>query len=204
MPTIRCRARIPPSATCRRTDSPRSSGSEGTYLLHTATGAALLSTDHLLAPSAVTVKQLGILPFQVLQKPSLSSFQLPSPLAPPFASGVRVTLPSGVNTILNFTPPDGVVALKASPVKKVDWISAGVSLVAADAPASGSTAQTTIPALIARIAITRNQRWIDNYIRIWRESTEFLGGRLDYGKSRRLFRLHTGAETELDAVAVAV
>jgi len=71
------------------------------------------------------VKQLGILPFQVLQKPSLSSFQLPSPLAPPFVSGVRVTLPSGVNTILNFTPPDGVVALKASPVKKVDWISAG-------------------------------------------------------------------------------
>jgi len=69
-----------------------------------------------------------------------------------------VTLPSGVNTLLNFTPPDGVVAVKASPVKKVDWISAGMSLVAADALASGSTAQMTIPAIGARIAITQNQR----------------------------------------------
>src|SRR5580704_16802327 len=149
MPTIRCQARIPPSVTFRCTNS---------YLLHTAAGVAPFITDHLLLPLAMTTKQLGILPFQVLQKPSLSSFQLPSPLAPPLPTGVRVTLPSGVNTILNFTPPDGVVAVKASPVKKVDCISAGMSLVAADAPASGSTAQMTIPAIGARIAITRNQR----------------------------------------------
>src|SRR5271170_4654096 len=137
---------------------PPSASSGAGYLLHTAAGVAPFITDHLLVPAPVMVKQLGILPFQVLQNPSLSSFQLPSPLAPPLPTGVRVTLPSGVNTILNFTPPDGVVAVKASPVKKVDWISAGMSLVAADASASASTAQMTIPAIGARIAITRNQR----------------------------------------------
>src|ERR1700731_4383613 len=131
MPTIRCQARIRPSATCRCTNS---------YLLHTATGAAPFITDHLLAPPAMTMKQFGILPFQVLQKPSLSSFQLPSPLAPPLPTGVRVTLPSGVNTILNFTPPDGVVEVKASPVKKVDWISCGVSLVIAGAAGAATAA----------------------------------------------------------------
>src|SRR5271163_1124342 len=150
MPTIRCQARTRLSATFRCINS---------YLLHTAAGAAPFITDHLLAPVDVTVKQLGILPFQVLQKPSLSSFQLPSPLAPPLPTGVRVTLPSGVKTILNFTPPDGVVEVKVSPVKKVDWISAGVSLAAAGAAAAAGTAYlaipATIPAIDARIAITR-------------------------------------------------
>ena len=113
----------------------------------------------MLLPADVTVKQLDVLFFQVLQKPLSSSFQLPSPLAPPLPTGVRVTLPSGVNTILNFVPPDGVVEVKASPVKKVDWISCGVSLVtagAAGAAIAASGAQTTIPAMSARMGITRS------------------------------------------------
>ena len=48
-------------------------------------------------------KQLAVEPFQVVQKPSLVSFQVPSPLAPALPTGSRVILPSGVNTILNLT-----------------------------------------------------------------------------------------------------
>ncbi len=58
-------------------------------------------------------------PFQVVQKPSLVSFQVPSPLAPPvLLTGSRVTLPSAVNTILNLMF-DGVAAVNGCPVKKV-------------------------------------------------------------------------------------
>jgi hypothetical protein len=42
-----------------------------------------LSTDHLLSPALTTVKQLAPAFFQVVQKPSLDSFHVPSPLAPP-------------------------------------------------------------------------------------------------------------------------
>ena len=49
-------------------------------------------------------KQLAVEPFQVVQKPSLVSFQVPSPLTPlVLATGSRVILPSAVNTILNLT-----------------------------------------------------------------------------------------------------
>src|SRR4051794_9033394 len=75
-------------------------------------------TDHLLSPALMRLKQFAFDPFQVVQKPSLLNFQVPSPLAPDFARGSRVILPSGVNTILNFTF-EGVEEVKGWPLKKV-------------------------------------------------------------------------------------
>src|SRR5262245_22235005 len=90
-------------------------------------------------------KQFAFDPFQVVQKPSLVSFQVPSPLAPPvLLTGSRVTLPSAVNTILNLTF-DGVAAVNGVPVKKVAWMSFGASTVAAIAVATTPT--TTAPAM---------------------------------------------------------
>jgi hypothetical protein len=40
-----------------------------------------------LSPLVTTAKQLGFEPFQVVQKPSLSSFQVPSPLTPALPVG---------------------------------------------------------------------------------------------------------------------
>ncbi len=63
------------------------------------------STDHFLSPAATTVKQLAPAFFQVVQKPSFDSFQVPSPLAPPLPlpAGSRFILPSAENVILNLT-----------------------------------------------------------------------------------------------------
>ena len=68
-----------------------------------------LSTDHLLSPAGAIVKQLGLAPFQVVQKPSLDNCQVPPPLLPE-PSGSRFILPSGANVILNFKF-DGVAAV---------------------------------------------------------------------------------------------
>ena len=102
------------------------------YLLHSAIMVELfiIMTDHLLVPFATTTKQLGLLPCQEVQKPSGESFHVPSPLEPALATGARVALPSGMNSILNFTP-DGVAAVNGWPLKNVAWISFGISLVAA-------------------------------------------------------------------------
>src|ERR1700722_2082818 len=58
-------------------------------------------TDHLLSPSGTKLKQLAAEFFQVVQKPSLLSFQVPSPLTPDFPSGSRVILPSAGDTIVD-------------------------------------------------------------------------------------------------------
>jgi hypothetical protein len=112
-----------------------------------------LSTDHLLAPTPTTVKQLSLEPFQALQKPSFDSFQVPSPLLP-VPIGTRFILPSAVNVILNLTF-DGVEAVNGSPLKKVDWISAGVSLDGGAAVAAVAkkiaptiTALATLPRIV--------------------------------------------------------
>jgi hypothetical protein len=46
------------------------------------------------------LKQLALEPCQVVQKPSLVSFHVPSALEPPAPTGSRVILPSGLNVIL--------------------------------------------------------------------------------------------------------
>jgi hypothetical protein len=46
-----------------------------------------LSTDHLLSPAEIRVKQLAGEFFQVVQKPSLLSFHVPSPLTPALPRG---------------------------------------------------------------------------------------------------------------------
>ena len=96
------------------------------YLLQVAMMVEPLSTDHLLSPALTTVKQLSLPPFQVVQKPSFDSFQVPSPRLP-VPIGWRFILPSAVKVILNLRF-DGVVAVKGLPSKKVLWISAGASL----------------------------------------------------------------------------
>src|SRR5271154_2856807 len=93
-----------------------------------------LSTDHLLSPAATTVKQLDLLPLQVVQKPSFDSFQVPSPLLPA-PTGTRFILPSAENVFLYLTF-DVVAAVKGWPVKNVDWMSAGASFATGSAKAA--------------------------------------------------------------------
>ena len=69
-----------------------------------------LSTDHLLSPALTIGEAIGLAPFQVVQKPSFDSFQVPSPLPPPPPTGARFILPSAENVILNLTL-DGVAAV---------------------------------------------------------------------------------------------
>jgi hypothetical protein len=88
------------------------------YFVHVATAVVPFITDHLLSPAVMMRKQFAFEPFQVVQKPSLLSFQVPSPFAPDFATGSRVILPSAVNTILNFTF-EGVDDVNGWPLKKV-------------------------------------------------------------------------------------
>jgi len=105
------------------------------YLLQVAMMVEPLSTDHLLSPALTTVKQLSLPPFHMVQKPSFDSFQVPSPLLP-VPIGWRFILPSAVKVILNLRF-DGVVAVKGFPSKKVFWISAGASFVAAGFAGAG-------------------------------------------------------------------
>src|SRR5581483_4885495 len=64
------------------------------YLLQVPTMGVPLSTDPLFSPLETSRKQFGGDAFQVVQKPSLVSFQVPSPLAPDFPKGSRTILPS--------------------------------------------------------------------------------------------------------------
>jgi ribosomal protein S18 acetylase RimI-like enzyme len=129
-------------------------GPSSCYLLHVAMTVEPLSTDHWFWPALTTVKQLSFEPFQVVQKPSLESFQVPSPRLPP-PIGSRFILPSAENVILNLRL-DGVEAVNGWPLKNVARISVGDSLAAgaakADAPSNTTRAPPmTAPAKPARI-----------------------------------------------------
>jgi hypothetical protein len=106
------------------------------YLLHVAMMVEPLSTDHLLSPAPMTVKQLAPAFFHVVQKPSFDSFHVPSPLPPPPLAAARVILPSAVNVILNLTL-ELVAAVNGWPVKNVDWMASGASLDAGGAASAG-------------------------------------------------------------------
>jgi|SRR5690348_17256698 len=86
------------------------------YLLQVPTLAFPFITDHLFSPAVTSVKQFSLLLFQVVQKPSFESFQIPSPPTPVVPCGLRVTLPSALNTIVNFVFED-VEDVKGWPLK---------------------------------------------------------------------------------------
>jgi hypothetical protein len=94
------------------------------YFDHTETVVAMvvaiLWTDHLFSPLGTMVKHLGFECVQVVQKPVALSYHVPVPALalPPCTRGSRVIFPSGVKVILNLVP-EGVLAVKAWPVKKV-------------------------------------------------------------------------------------
>src|SRR5260370_32827340 len=98
IPEIRSQARNPRSAFFRSTPAERHARR---HLLHTAMVVGPFITAHLFSPVADTMKQLGLLPFQGVQNPSLSSFQVPSPFTPTFPTGWRTNLAFGVNTMLD-------------------------------------------------------------------------------------------------------
>lgn len=64
------------------------------------------------------VKQLGFEWLQAVQKPFVFSFHEPVLVLPRCSRGSRDIFPSGVKLILNLVP-EGVVAVKGWPVKKV-------------------------------------------------------------------------------------
>src|SRR5438128_864985 len=70
------------------------------HFVQVATAVVPFITDHLLSPAVRMRKQLALEPCQVVQKPSLVSFQVPSALEPPALIGSRIILPSGLNVIL--------------------------------------------------------------------------------------------------------
>src|SRR5215470_2632034 len=90
---------------------------------------------HLLDPFSCTRKQFSREPFQVEQKPSAESFQVPSvttlllalpDLPPGLPSDSRVMVPSGLNTMRNLTF-EGVDAVNGLPLKNVVSTSLGAS-----------------------------------------------------------------------------
>src|SRR5262249_42177155 len=94
-----------------------------------------LTIAHLLAPSSCTRWQFPRgEPFQVEQKPSAESFQVPSVMPPPVValpdlppglpSDSRVMVPSGLNTMRNLTF-EGVDAVNGLPLKNVVSTSLG-------------------------------------------------------------------------------
>src|SRR5262244_527200 len=88
-------------------------------LLQVAMVVAPRTTDHLFSSTLTSVKQVGLLPFQLVQNPSLLSFQVPSPFTPAARLiGSRVILPSGRNTILNLML-EGVEDVNGWPSKNV-------------------------------------------------------------------------------------
>src|SRR5262249_62133425 len=70
------------------------------HFVQVATAVVPFSTDHLLSPAVRTPKQICLAPLHLVQKPSLVSFHVPSPFAPPAPIGSRVILPSELNVIL--------------------------------------------------------------------------------------------------------
>src|SRR5450432_3269365 len=111
-------------------------------------------TDHLLSPAATRLKQLAAEFFQVVQKPSLLSFQVPSPLTPDLPSGSRVILPSALNTIV-YLMFWVVEEVNGMPVKKVAWMSAGASGAAPAMPTPANRTHTA-PAIRRRIGFLRS------------------------------------------------
>src|SRR5262245_13524292 len=103
------------------------------YLLHVPTLAFPFTTDHFFSPAVTSVKQFSLLPFQVVQKPSFESFQVPSPPTPVVPCGLRVTLPSALNTIVNLVF-EGVKDVNGAPLKNSAWISFGDNRFAASEP----------------------------------------------------------------------
>jgi hypothetical protein len=91
----------------------------GAYLDQVPTKDLPFITDHLFSPADTSVKQFCGEFFQVVQKPSLLSFQVPSPFTPALPSGSRVILPSAEKTIL-YSMFCGVAEVKGCPVKNVD------------------------------------------------------------------------------------
>ena len=63
-------------------------------------------------------KQLVLEPFHVVQKPVLSSFQVPVSLTPALPAGSRVILPSAANDIV-YLMFFGVAAVNGWPLKNV-------------------------------------------------------------------------------------
>src|SRR5258708_7328456 len=102
----------------------------GAYLLHVPTLAFPFMTDHFFSPTVTSVKQFSLLPFQVVQKPSFESFQVPSPPTPVLPCGLRVALPSALNTIVNLVF-EGVKDVNGTPLKNSAWISFDASRLAA-------------------------------------------------------------------------
>ena len=81
--------------------------------------------------------QLASTCFQVVQRPQLSSFQVPDFLAPDFPRGSRVIVPSGMKIILNLVPPGA-----ADPV---DSCSYGSDISATDAQIGFMKAMNVLP-----------------------------------------------------------
>src|SRR5258708_16353113 len=89
-----------PASSRRSAICPCTSDVQERYFVQVPIEAVPFMTDHLLSPLGTRLKQLDGEFFQVVQKPSLLSFQVPSPLTPAFPSGSRVILPSALNTIV--------------------------------------------------------------------------------------------------------
>src|SRR5215510_12919040 len=122
------------------------------YLLHVPTLAFPFTTDHFFSPAVTSVKQFSLLPFKVVQKPSFESFQVPSPPTPVVPCGLRATLPSALNTIVNLVF-EGVKDGNGAPLKNSAWISFGDNRFAASEPLvpakSRAAANTLIEVRIA-------------------------------------------------------
>ena len=116
------------------------------YLLHVPTLAFPFMTNHFFSPAVTSVKQFSLLPFQVVQKPSFESFQVPAPPTPVLPCGLRVTLPSTLNTIVNLVF-EGVEDVNGWPLQNSAWISFGDSWLAASevlVPAKKNAAANTL------------------------------------------------------------
>ena len=92
---------------------------------------AIRWTDHRLSLMGTNVKQLGLAPAQLVQKPAGLRRQVPDFAGPPAEPmGSRKALPSGVKVILNLVPL-GVAAVNGWPLKNVVLMSLGRIAVAA-------------------------------------------------------------------------
>ena len=89
---------------------------------------------------------LAIFP-QAVQKPSFTTFQVPSILAPALPKGSRVALPSGVNTMV-YSEREGEEAMKGWPLKKV----ALMALPSSAAACAGETGAKTKAAAASGIS----------------------------------------------------
>src|SRR5580698_1942394 len=90
----------------------------------------------------MTVKQFCFACSQLVQKPVVLSFHVPTLVFPDGARAVRVILPSGVKVIVNLVPV-GVAAVKGWPLKNVVLMSlADIGSPANAGPAPRSSSAT--------------------------------------------------------------